>query len=411
MAQQKYRYRKIEPDIDQTQLQNEVDATVVIDETHSGQIQNVSVDDADANNLTDLDDAMARRGYSRIGGPGVTDYPAEDDELSGWKETLLHIDQLVGGGTGGILQGILGDVATQPADGDTLVVTDGTTTETFTFRTTASVAYDVQIGGSADATETNLIAAVNTDSALWSASGASNLGAYFTGTPSTQFVVYRTTPSLADDRIYGTIAGGNSAIQIVEFHSSELQEYSSAAGTQGDMPSADPTVKTFGVGRLYAALRTNETHWVTESIAPYTWDENNDTWISAISSDGAAEILFGANSVGTSTTDRFLYPGNAERLAQTTAVQYRATRAGTIRNLRVRHNITSTDTDVVTYTVRKNGAAQTLLVALAGNVADGSDLVNSFTVAAGDLIDIIVTKTANVAPSPRDVIATFEFTT
>jgi hypothetical protein len=410
MAQQKYRYRKIEPDIDLVQLQKEVDSTVTIDETHSGQIQNVSVDDADANNLVDLDDAMAQRGYSRIGGSGQTAYPAEDDELSGWKETVLHIDQLLAGAAGGILQGILGDIAVNPADGDTFIIDDGVTTETFTFKAAPAVAFDVQIGASADATETNLISQINTDSTLWSAVGATNLGAYFSGAPSTQFVIHRTATSLADDRVYGVIAGGQAGIQIIEFNSSELQEYTSAAGVQGNLPAADPAVKTFGMGRLVGTLRTNETHWVTESIQPYTWDEANQTWISTISSDGSDQMMFGADGVATSTTDRFLYPGYAERIAQTTAVAIRTTRAGTIRNLRVRVNAVSTSANNIVYTVRKNGAAQALTVTLAANVADGSDLVNSFTVAAGDLIDVIVTKGAATSPSPRDITATMEFT-
>jgi hypothetical protein len=39
-----------------------------------------------------------------------------------------------------------------------------------------------------------------------------------------------------------------------------------------------------------------------------------------------------------------------------------------------------------------------------------ADTVNSFTVAAGDLIDIVVTKAANTAASPTDISATLEFT-
>jgi len=412
MALVKYRYRKIEPDIDLAQLQDEVDASVTIDETHSGQVQNISVDDGDANNLIDLDDAMALQGYTRIGA-AVSAYPAEDDELSGWKETLLTIDQLANGASGGILQGKLISVAVQMADGDTFIIDDGTTTETFTFRTVPSLSFDVLIGGSAAATEASLGAQINTDSTLWSASVLANLGAYFSGAPATQLAIYRTVPSLADDRVYGVIAGGQASIQQIDFNSSELQEYSSAAGTQGDLPAADTGIKCFGMGRLRATLRTLETHWLSESGTPYTWDENTETWVSKVSSDGSSEVMWGADSVGTSTTARYLYPGYAEKLAQTVPVQIRASRAGTIRNLRVRHNTpggSGSDANI-TYTVRKNNAAQALTVVMLASASDGADTSNSFTVAAGDLIDITLTKAGSTSPAPRDVTATYEFTT
>jgi hypothetical protein len=410
MAQQKYRYRKVTPDLDLVQLQKEVGPSVTIDETHSGMIQNMSVDDADPNGLINMDDSMALQGFVRIGGPGVSAYPTEDEELSGWKETLLTVDQLVNGGTGGILQAILGDVAVQPADGDTFIVTDGTTTETFTFRNAPAVAFEVQIGASVAATEANLVTQINTDSTLWSASNTTNLGAYFAAAPTTQFVVYRTAPSLADDRIYGTLAGGQAGIKLVEFNSSELQEYSSNSGAEGNLPLADPAVKTFGVGRLFAALATMETHWLAEQKTPYTWDEATQTWISALSSDGAAQLLWGADSVGSSTTDRYLFPGYSDSLAQVDALQIRVARAGTIRYLRVRHNTPGTGANTCVYTVRKNGVATTLTATLAANASDASDLVNSFTVAAGDLLDVIVTKAAALGASPRDITLTVEFT-
>lgn len=411
MALIKYRYRKIEPDVDVTQLRREVDASVTIDETHSGQIQNVSVDDGDPNNILDMDDAMAKRGYVRIG-DAVSDYPSEDDELSGWKETVLTVDQLVNGGAGGILQGMLADIAVQVADGDTFVITDGTTTETFTFRTVPSVTFDVLIGANATDTEANLAATIVADSALWTASVLTQLADYFAGAPATQLAIYRQVPSLAEDRVFGVIAGGQASIQVVEFDSSEIQEYRSDAGVQSDLPAADGGVKMFGVGRLRANLRTVETHWTAEQRLPYTWNESAETWDSTLSSDGSAEVVWGADQIGTTTTSRYLYPGYAERLAQVSPVQLRVSRAGTIRNLRVRHNEpggANTDNNV-TYTVRKNGAAQPLLVTMLASASDGSDVANSFTVAAGDLIDIAVDKAGSTVPAPGDVVATYEFT-
>jgi len=48
-------------------------------------------------------------------------------------------------------------------------------------------------------------------------------------------------------------------------------------------------------------------------------------------------------------------------------------------------------------------------VSLAANAADASDLVNSVVVAAGDLIDIEVTKASSIGGGLRDIMATLEF--
>lgn len=125
--------------------------------------------------------------------------------------------------------------------------------------------------------------------------------------------------------------------------------------------------------------------------------------------DLTASVLHWGNSgVTTTTTARFLTPGFAPSNAQTTAIQYRVPFAGTLRNLRVRHNTVGTGANLVVYTVRINGAASALAVSMAANAADGSDLANVVTVAAGDLIDIQVTKAVALGGTPNDIIATLE---
>lgn len=123
----------------------------------------------------------------------------------------------------------------------------------------------------------------------------------------------------------------------------------------------------------------------------------------------SAQLQWGNNSVTATTTTRYLTPGYDNGDAETSAIQIRMARAGTIRNLRVRHNITAGNGEAIVYTFRKNGSGQSLSVSLASDATDASDLSNSFAVAAGDLVDIEVTKALGVGVSPKNIIATVEF--
>jgi hypothetical protein len=120
-------------------------------------------------------------------------------------------------------------------------------------------------------------------------------------------------------------------------------------------------------------------------------------------------LLWGNNGLGTSTTARYLSPSYDPGAAAVTARQYRVPRAGTVKSLRVHSNVAGTGTATLTFTVRKNGVAQTLTCAYGNTAVDGSDLVNTFTVAAGDLLDVTVTKSVSITTSPVDIIASVEY--
>ena len=122
-----------------------------------------------------------------------------------------------------------------------------------------------------------------------------------------------------------------------------------------------------------------------------------------------APLLWGADSVGSTTTARFLFPGFSDGLAQTVAPQFRSTRAATLQNLRVHHRAGAGNGNNIVYTVRVNGVASTLTATLASTAVDGTDLVNTVAVVAGDLLDITVTKAIDIAASPSDITATLEF--
>ena len=195
-----------------------------------------------------------------------------------WKELVLAPEQLLNGASGGILQGLLATVAVNLNATDTFILTDGTTTETWTAVAGAPAAFQVQIGGSASATLTNLVAAINGDSTLWSAVETTGLDAYFSGSNDPQFVVYRTAVSTAADRAYGVLTGAQSDVQVIEFATGE-QNYRESSGTQSDLPSADPAAKRFGFGRALAApIQTGDTHRVADDNTAFTWDGDDELW-------------------------------------------------------------------------------------------------------------------------------------
>jgi hypothetical protein len=123
---------------------------------------------------------------------------------------------------------------------------------------------------------------------------------------------------------------------------------------------------------------------------------------------GGAILHWGNSGILPTTTTRFLTPGFAPSNAQTTAIQYRAPRAGTARNMFIQCTTAPGDGDPVVYTLRVNSVASALLVSLASNVLSGSDLINTVAIAQGDLIDIQVTKALNITTSPTDIVCSIE---
>ncbi len=118
--------------------------------------------------------------------------------------------------------------------------------------------------------------------------------------------------------------------------------------------------------------------------------------------------VLGAGTIAATTTTRYLTPGYSGAAAPTSPVQYRVPTAGTLRRLRVRVNGTAGNGNAVVYTVRLNGTPTALTCSVASTAADGSDLVNTVAVAAGDLIDIEVTKAASIGAALSDVMASLE---
>jgi len=194
-----------------------------------------------------------------------------------WKELVLSQVQLKDDPSGGLLQAILCAVVTQLTAGDTFKINDGTTEEVWTAVAGAPAAFQFQIGGSAPATQVNLVAAIVADSTLWSAVESTTLDAYFSSLSDPQIIIFRQAISANPDRIYGTISGGQSGVQVVEFATGP-QNYQESSGLQSDLPSADPSAKRFGFGRASTAINGGDTHRIAEDNTAFAWDSNTNVW-------------------------------------------------------------------------------------------------------------------------------------
>jgi hypothetical protein len=121
-------------------------------------------------------------------------------------------------------------------------------------------------------------------------------------------------------------------------------------------------------------------------------------------------LIWGVDNVGSASDTRFIPPGRANGLATTSSVyQFAMARAGTLRNLYVRHNSAGGNGNNVVYTVMVNGVA-TLITATKATGAIGtvSDLVNGFAAAQGDLVAIRATKAVAVGGGNIDVQVSLE---
>jgi hypothetical protein len=84
---------------------------------------------------------------------------------------------------------------------------------------------------------------------------------------------------------------------------------------------------------------------------------------------------------------------------------------GSLRNMRVRQENPAGNGNPIVYTLRVNGVDSALAVSILSTAQDGSDLVDTVAVVAGNEIDIRVTKAAVIAASPMNIMVTMEYLT
>ena len=189
------------------------------------------------------------------------------------------------------------------------------------------------------------------------------------------------------DHVHSLPAFGSSAGTFAEGNDSRLTNDRTASGLR----TASTIVSISGataptVGQVLIATSGTNGIW-----APFT-----------------SMVHWGNNSVTNTTTIRFLSPGWIAGTAPTAAIQWRVPFAAVLRNLYIRHGTGAGNGNNIVYTVRVNTVASSLSVAIPSTSVNGEDTANSVTVAAGDLIDIRVSKAVDVATSPSNIMATLQ---
>lgn len=205
------------------------------------------------------------------------------------KAAVLHNTQL--DGTDGINAAAALTFAAQPVSGDTIVLTDGTTTRTYGAGTGGDVQYT--IGATVADSMTNLAAAIEADgSAIWGAAFTTNLDAIDTDGV---VVIIEDANSGTAPRVYG-VWGTQASIQHVDFDGEN--DYTSKSLTQLD--AADPTASNpnFGFRTVQLSLTDGEIHYALENDVTYAWDDSGNAW-NALSGTASIPVATGASGGGT----------------------------------------------------------------------------------------------------------------
>ena len=184
------------------------------------------------------------------------------------KELLVHESQL--DNTEGVLAASVLTMAAQPVSGDTIVITDGTTTRTYGCVAGGDAQY--AIGGTVALTMANLVAAITADSAAaaWSAAFTTDLDAIDVDGC---VVITEDDNDGTASEIYGVWATPAS-IQYVDYTGET--EYNSK--TTANLPATAPGTSNFGIRRTQASLSPGELHYVENNDVIYGWDDDANQW-------------------------------------------------------------------------------------------------------------------------------------
>ena len=158
------------------------------------------------------------------------------------------------------------------------------------------------------------------------------------------------------------------------------------------------------------ARNTGDTGYVVARGADPVGNNDFVTKQYLAASASKAPLLWGNESVQSSTTTRWMSPGYDRNIAKTTTIEFEIPFAGTLHNLRIRHNTTAGNGNAIVYTLFVNGSSTALTVSLASTISSGTDVTNNVSVSAGDRISLQVTKASSIAGSPTDILASCEIT-
>ena len=209
------------------------------------------------------------------------------------KELLLHESQL--SNPDGFYSAMASFFAAQPVATDTIILTDGTTTRTYTFV--------ANIGAESVATDVS----IETDAATAMARFALRVTADIANSPANVFfttelddinavgvlAVIEKVTAVGDSllRMYGTW-GTQASFQVVEYSDGTTvdNDYQSSAATTAS--TTDPAGGRSGVNNTQGELLDGEIHMIRNNDSQYSWDDADNLW----------QVMSGAASVPDATS-------------------------------------------------------------------------------------------------------------
>lgn len=136
-------------------------------------------------------------------------------------------------------------------------------------------------------------------------------------------------------------------------------------------------------------------------------------WARLVTAYGNVTGIFfwGNENVATGTDIRYMHPGFGDQTALLTRISVRMPRSGSLMNMYVHHNGLGASSNRVRYTLQVNAVSSALVIDLQANAPDASDTTTVVPVAAGDLVDIEITKpdgSLGGGGSPTEITITLE---
>ena len=183
------------------------------------------------------------------------------------REMLLDEHQI--SAAQGILSAIAFTCLNIPVNGNTVILTDGSTTRIYYFGT-GSGDVSVAIGANKEASMQNLATAILGDaSGLWKAYYSTALGSI----AASVVVIEPKLSSGAASKVYGVWATPTDP-KVVDY--TAAVEYSSS--TLSALPTSAPTASNFGFLRVAASVSEGEIHGVRTSDTWYAWNKDAGIW-------------------------------------------------------------------------------------------------------------------------------------
>ncbi len=114
-----------------------------------------------------------------------------------------------------------------------------------------------------------------------------------------------------------------------------------------------------------------------------------------------AQLGWGNDSIGNGLATRYLAPGWDDGLAATVTREIRLTRDVVFTDIYARHSNPGGSGATITYTLRLNGIASAVTVALATTASNAATTGLAVAGAAGDVLDLEVTRVATAGGGQR----------